>query len=91
MNCKYDKINLFSQLNTDVSTFQRKFVSEVRRHDELERKLRYIAAEMTRDGFSIPDAPDGTKVPNPRESIDLEVIKSKIKNQLPSQKHEWVK
>lgn len=65
--------NCIFQLNSDVTNFQRKFVAEVRRHDELERKLRYIAAEMTRDGFAIPDAPTDTKVPNPRESIDLEV------------------
>lgn len=70
---KSEKHNYLFQLNSDVTNFQRKFVAEVRKHDELERKLRYIAAETTRDGFSIPDAPDDTKVPNPRESIELEV------------------
>jgi len=68
-----EKHNHLFQLNSDVTNFQRKFVTEVRKHDELERKLRYIAAETMRDGFSIPDAPDDTKVPNPRESIELEV------------------
>jgi hypothetical protein len=60
-------------LNEEVNTFQRKFVTEVRRHDELERKIRYIQAEMAKDGLTCPEAPVQPRVPNPRESIDLEV------------------
>ncbi|CAB3360792.1 Hypothetical predicted protein [Cloeon dipterum] len=72
----------FRDLNTEVSSFQRKFVSEVRRHDELERKLRYIETEMVKDGFEIPEAPSDTKVPNPRESADLENHLEKTESEL---------
>ena len=61
------------QLNVDVNAFQRKFVSEVRRCDELERKLRYIEAEINKDSVPIPDIVDSPFAPNPREIIDLEV------------------
>lgn len=68
------------QLNPDVNAFQRKFVSEVRRCDELERRLRYIEAEMMKDGVNIPDIKDGQIpfAPNPREITDLEVIRSNV-------------
>lgn len=68
------------QLNVDVNYFQRKFVNEVRRCDEMERKLRYIEAEVKKDGVAIPDIYDDLpRAPNPREVIDLEVIKNKTK------------
>lgn len=62
----------FRDLNETVNAFQRKFVNEVRRCDEMERRLRYIEAEVKKDGVSIPDCLELPKAPNPREIIDLE-------------------
>ncbi|KAK7601688.1 hypothetical protein V9T40_009129 [Parthenolecanium corni] len=62
----------FRDLNSDVNAFQRKFVSEVRRCDELERKLRYIEAEVIKDRVLIPETTVSPNAPNPREIIDLE-------------------
>lgn len=64
--------NIF-QLNEDLSAFQRKFVSEVKRCDEMERKLRYMESEAKKEKVLILDALDIPKAPNPREIIDLEV------------------
>lgn len=64
---------IYLQLNENVNAFQRKFVTEVRRCDEMERKLRYIEAEVKKDGVNIPDVQESPKAPNPREIIDLEV------------------
>lgn len=61
------------QLNESVNAFQRKFVNEVRRCDEMERKLRYIEGEVKKDNVQIPDVLEFPKAPNPREIIDLEV------------------
>lgn len=61
------------QLNADVNAFHRKFVSEVRRCDELERKLRYIEAEVNKENLHIPEIEDLPNSPNPREITDLEV------------------
>lgn len=62
-------------MNEEVNAFQRKFVNEVRRCDEMERKLRYVEAEVHKDGVHIPDVIEPPRAPNPREIIDLEVNK----------------
>jgi V-type H+-transporting ATPase subunit a len=67
---------LLFQLNENVNTFQRKFVNEVRRCGEMERKLRYIETEVKKDKVSIPDVQELPKAPNPTEIIDLEVLLS---------------
>lgn len=61
------------QLNEELSAFQRKFVSEVKRCDEMERKLRYMENEAKKEKVLILDALEIPKAPNPREIIDLEV------------------
>lgn len=61
------------QLNPDVNAFQRKFVHEVRRCDEMERKLRYLEREMQKDDIQILDTGENPEAPQPREMIDLEV------------------
>lgn len=69
---KQYNISIF-QLNSEVNSFQRKFVNEVRRCDEMERKLRYVEAEINKDDVAIPPLSELPVAPNPREIIDLEV------------------
>jgi V-type H+-transporting ATPase subunit a len=72
----------FRDLNVDVNAFQRKFVSEVRRCDELERKLRYIEAEVNKENLPIPDIDDLPHAPKPREITDLETTLEKTENEI---------
>ncbi|PSN32175.1 hypothetical protein C0J52_26601 [Blattella germanica] len=72
----------FRDLNSEVNAFQRKFVSEVRRCDELERKLRYIEAEVNKDSVPIPDLEVMPNAPNPREITDLETSLEKTENEI---------
>ncbi|XP_032687657.1 V-type proton ATPase 116 kDa subunit a isoform X2 [Odontomachus brunneus] len=73
----------FRDLNGDVNYFQRKFVNEVRRCDEMERKLRYIEAEVKKDDVPIPDdLTELPRAPNPREIINLEAHLEKTENDI---------
>lgn len=72
----------FRDLNEEVNAFQRKFVNEVRRCDEMERKLRYIEAEVNKDNVHIPDVSELPKAPNPREIIDLEAHLEKTESDI---------
>jgi len=50
--------SVFFQLNPDLTPFQRRYVSYVKRCDELERKLRFFAAEIEK--FELSMVPAGT-------------------------------
>ncbi|XP_060527262.1 V-type proton ATPase 116 kDa subunit a1-like isoform X2 [Cylas formicarius] len=62
----------FRDLNEETNVFQRQFVSEVRRCEEMEKKLRYIEQEVKRDDVFVPDMRELPMAPNPRQIIDLE-------------------
>lgn len=71
----------FRDLNPDVNAFQRKFVNEVRRCDEMERKLRYLEKEIKKDGIPMMDVGASPEAPQPREMIDLEATFEKLENE----------
>lgn len=54
-------------------------MNEVRRCDEMERKLRYLEKEIKKDGIPMTDSGESPEAPQPREMIDLEVL-----NEFPS-------
>ncbi|CAH8471267.1 unnamed protein product [Heterobilharzia americana] len=65
-----------------TNAFQRKFVNEVRRCDEMDRKLRFLEKEIEKDKFPILDTGENPEAPAPREIIDLESIFEKLENEL---------
>ncbi|CAJ0581310.1 unnamed protein product, partial [Mesorhabditis spiculigera] len=72
----------FRDLNAEASTYQRKFVNEVRRCDEMERKLRYIEEEVTKNEIQVDDASFHIKAPQPKEMGELEANLEKIEDEL---------
>jgi len=63
----------FRDLNPDTNVFLRKFVGEVRRCDEMERKLKFIEGEIKKAGLKMAEDRDwDEKVPEFREIGELE-------------------
>ncbi|XP_034234179.1 LOW QUALITY PROTEIN: V-type proton ATPase 116 kDa subunit a-like [Thrips palmi] len=73
----------FRDLNAEVHPMMRKFVNEVRRCEELERKLRYIEEEMGKDGVAV-DTPRHQPRPalNPRDIIEMEANLEKTESEI---------
>ncbi|XP_064421393.1 V-type proton ATPase 116 kDa subunit a 1 isoform X3 [Latimeria chalumnae] len=72
----------FRDLNPDVNVFQRKFVNEVRRCEEMDRKLRFVEKEIKKANIPILDTGENPEVPFPRDMIDLEATFEKLENEL---------
>uniref|UniRef100_A0A3B4B3J4 V-type proton ATPase subunit a n=1 Tax=Periophthalmus magnuspinnatus TaxID=409849 RepID=A0A3B4B3J4_9GOBI len=72
----------FRDLNPDVNVFQRKFVNEVRRCEEMDRKLRFVEKEIRKANIPTVDTGENPEVPFPRDMIDLEATFEKLENEL---------
>ncbi|XP_065129207.2 V-type proton ATPase 116 kDa subunit a isoform X4 [Paramisgurnus dabryanus] len=72
----------FRDLNPDVNVFQRKFVNEVRRCEEMDRKLRFVEKEIKKANIPILDTGENPEVPFPRDMIDLEATFEKLENEM---------
>ena len=72
----------FRDLNPETSAFQRKFVGEVRRCDEMERKLRFLEKEIKKDEMQILEPNVISEAPQPREMIDMEATFEKLEVEL---------
>uniref|UniRef100_A0A4W5MZ19 V-type proton ATPase subunit a n=1 Tax=Hucho hucho TaxID=62062 RepID=A0A4W5MZ19_9TELE len=72
----------FRDLNPDVNVFQRKFVNEVRRCEEMDRKLRFVEKEIKKANIPMVDTGENPEVPLPRDMIDLEATFEKLENEL---------
>jgi len=72
----------FTDLNQGVNSFEKKFVNDVRRCDEMERKLRFLEGELRKDEISIYDDGDNPLAPSPRDMIDLETNFEKLEKDM---------
>ncbi|KAL5105037.1 hypothetical protein TcWFU_009819 [Taenia crassiceps] len=71
----------FRDTNAERNAFQRKFVNEVRRCDEMERKLRFMLNEIQANKLQFYDSPEIPEAPAPREMIDMETTFEKLENE----------
>ena len=72
----------FRDLNADVSAFQRKFVPELRRCDEMERKLRYLDEELQKAEIPVIDNNESPEAPLPKETLPLENDLEQLEKQM---------
>ncbi|KAG6457957.1 hypothetical protein O3G_MSEX010593 [Manduca sexta] len=67
----------FLDLNTDMQPFQRRYVAEVCRCAEMERKLRYMESEMTKDGIDVAEYAEEPRAMQPNEMMTYENLLEK--------------
>ncbi|XP_011178117.2 V-type proton ATPase 116 kDa subunit a 1 [Zeugodacus cucurbitae] len=73
----------FRDLNVHVNSFQRHYVNEVRRCDELERQMNYIASELRKDGIEVKELIDDLpSAPNPRDISELEATLERVETEI---------
>ncbi|XP_054712945.1 RRP12-like protein [Uloborus diversus] len=72
----------FRDTNPTVSAFQRKFITQVRRCDEMERKLIYVEKEILNENIKLDDVTDNPTAPQPKEIVDLEATFEKLESEL---------
>uniref|UniRef100_A0A8R1HVP5 V-type proton ATPase subunit a n=1 Tax=Caenorhabditis japonica TaxID=281687 RepID=A0A8R1HVP5_CAEJA len=72
----------FIDLNEEQNSYQRKFVNEVRRCDEMERKITYVEDEITKDEVPIPDYDDHIPAPQPKHMGEMEANLEKLEEEL---------
>lgn len=73
----------FRDLNPNMNAFQRKFVNEVRRCEELERKLRYLESEISKDhDVKLTEVDEICEAPKAKEMIDLETVLEQLEHDL---------
>lgn len=76
------KENLSTRCNCILlETFIHNF-EQVRRCDEMERKLRFLEKEIKKDEIPMLDTGDSPEAPQPREMIDLEATFEKLEHEL---------
>ncbi|XP_022793413.1 V-type proton ATPase 116 kDa subunit a-like isoform X2 [Stylophora pistillata] len=72
----------FRDLNPDVNAFQRKFVNEVRRCEEMERKLRFLYKEIEKADIQVSEAEEYPETPQLREMTGLEAQFEQLENEM---------
>ncbi|KAJ2339651.1 H(+)-transporting V0 sector ATPase subunit a, partial [Coemansia sp. RSA 2618] len=68
----------FRDLNVDVSAFQRSFVNDVRRFDEIERKLRYLHKQIEHNDVDVYEFMDEEFVNSSRGPRDIDDMEERI-------------
>ncbi|KAL1788814.1 V-type proton ATPase 116 kDa subunit a [Sigmodon hispidus] len=72
----------FRDLNASVSAFQRRFVVDVRRCEELEKTFTFLQEEVQRAGLTLP-RPEGTlPAPPPRELLRIQEETDRLAQEL---------
>nr|KAF6439204.1 T cell immune regulator 1, ATPase H+ transporting V0 subunit a3 [Molossus molossus] len=72
----------FRDLNASVSAFQRRFVVDVRRCEELEKTFTFLQEEVRRAGLSLPPPEGRLPAPPPRDLLRIQEETDRLAQEL---------
>ncbi|KAM5317989.1 V-type proton ATPase 116 kDa subunit a 3 isoform 1-T2 [Glossophaga mutica] len=72
----------FRDLNASVSAFQRRFVVDVRRCEELEKTFNFLQEEVWRAGLALPPPEGGLPAPPPRDLLRIQEETDRLAQEL---------
>ncbi|KAG8456023.1 hypothetical protein GDO86_002000 [Hymenochirus boettgeri] len=72
----------FRDLNPQVSAFQRKFVGEVKKCEEMERILDYLVQEILKANLPVPEETRMPEAPHPKYVLDIQEQLQKLEVEL---------
>nr|KAF6281811.1 T cell immune regulator 1, ATPase H+ transporting V0 subunit a3 [Pipistrellus kuhlii] len=72
----------FRDLNASVSAFQRRFVGDVRRCEELEKTFTFLQEEVRRAGLALPPPEAGLPAPPPRDLLRVQEEAGRLAQEL---------
>ncbi|NXK85849.1 VPP2 ATPase, partial [Formicarius rufipectus] len=70
------------QLNPNVSVFQRKYVNEVKKCEEMERILGYLVQEIKKAGISLPEGDVAPPAPLMKHILEIQEQLQKLETEL---------
>ncbi|MEE6525883.1 hypothetical protein FKM82_026182, partial [Ascaphus truei] len=70
------------QLNQNVNAFQRRFVSEIRRCDDMEKTFGYLEQELHRAGVEVPVSVVSPPAPVPRDALRIQEESEQLAREL---------
>ncbi|MBN3318474.1 VPP1 ATPase, partial [Atractosteus spatula] len=72
----------FKDLNPGSVAFQKRFVNEVKKCEEMERILRFLEKEILKTNITISEGCENVKAPCPRDVLELEATFQKLEQEL---------
>ncbi|KAG8434859.1 hypothetical protein GDO86_012993 [Hymenochirus boettgeri] len=72
----------FRDLNQSVNAFQRRYVSEIRRCDEMETTFAYLDQELSKAGVKVPDSIVSPPAPSPKDALRIQEESQQLAKEL---------
>ncbi|XP_069836879.1 V-type proton ATPase 116 kDa subunit a 3 isoform X2 [Dendropsophus ebraccatus] len=72
----------FRDLNQNVNAFQRRYVSEIRRCDDMETTFGYLEQELRKAGMKVPVSSPPPPAPLPKDALRMQEESEQLANEL---------
>ncbi|KAG8547680.1 hypothetical protein GDO81_027783 [Engystomops pustulosus] len=72
----------FRDLNQNVNAFQRRYVSEIRRCDDMETTFGYLEQELRKAGMKIPSSAVCPPAPSPKDALKIQEESEQLAKEL---------